>query len=84
MISVKKTGEGKRTIEASGSNLEIIDDLLALINAVTRAVFKDSDRDRKEFLKDIPYLISEVHPTISTLELPYHPEDLKTFGGEKE
>jgi hypothetical protein len=78
MISVKKIGEGKRTIEASGSHLEIIEDLLALIDSITRTVFQGSDRDRIEFLKDIPDLISEVQPQIFTLDLPYRPEDLKT------
>lgn len=82
MISVKKTGEGKRTIEVSGNNLEIIDDLLAAIHSVTEVVFEGSDRER--FIKDIPYLISETHPDIFAIELPCHPEDLKAFGGEKE
>lgn len=84
MISIKRTGKGKRIIEASGSHLEIIENLLALIDSITRTVFQGSDRDRIEFLKDIPDLISEVQPHIFTLDLPYRPEDLKKFGGEKE
>ena len=56
MISAKKIGEGKRQIEITGNNLEVIEDLLALIDAVTKVVFKDSDRDKREFLNDIPYL----------------------------
>lgn len=75
MISAKKIGEGKRKIE-------IIEDLLALINSVTEVVFKDSDRDRRAFLKDIPYLIFETQPTMATIELPCRPEDLKKFGGD--
>ena len=81
MISAKKSGDGQRTIEIAGRNLEIIEDLLALIDSVTRVAFKNSDRDRIEFIKDIPYLIFEVQPTISTMELPCRPEDLKKFGG---
>lgn len=84
MISAKKVGEGKRQIEIAGNNLEIIEDLIALINSVTQVVFKDSDRDRRAFLKDIPYLIFETQPTMATIELPCRPEDLKKFGGEKE
>lgn len=84
MISIKRIGKGKRIIEASGSHLEIIENLLALIDSITRTVFQGSDRDRIEFLKDIPDLISEVQPHIFTLDLPYRPEDLKKFGGEKE
>lgn len=84
MISIKKAEKGMKIIEVSGSDLEIIDDLLALIDSITRTVFKYSDRDRIEFLNDIPYLISEIHSTMSTLKLPYRPEDLTTFGGEKE
>ena len=84
MISAKKIGEGKRQIEITGNNLEVIEDLLALIDAVTKVVFKDSDRDLREFLKDIPYLIFETQPSMTTIQLPCRPEDLKKFGGEKE
>lgn len=84
MISTKKIGEGKRQIEITGNNLEVIEDLLALIDAVTKVVFKDSDRDLRAFLKDIPYLIFETQPSMTTIQLPCRPEDLKKFGGEKE
>lgn len=84
MISAKKIGEGKRQIEITGNNLEVIEDLLALIDAVTKVVFKDSDRDKREFLNDIPYLIFETQPTMSMIKLPCRPEDLKKFGGDKE
>lgn len=84
MISAKKIGEGKRKIEIMGNNLEIIEDLLALIDAVTKVVFKDSDRDLREFLKDIPYLIYESQPSTTSIHLPCRPEDLKKFGGDKE
>ena len=84
MISAKKIREGQRKIEIMGNNLEILEDLISLIDTVTNTVFKDSDRDRREFLKDIPYLISETKPTMATIKLPCRPEDLKKFGGEKE
>lgn len=84
MISTKKVGEGKRKIEIVGSNIEIIEDLLSLIDSVSRTVFKKSERDRKEFIKDIPYLIFETQPHMTTMELPCPLEDLKKFGGDKE
>lgn len=83
MISAKKIGEGKRQIEIQGNNLEIIEDLLALINSVTRVAFNNSDQDRREFLKDIPYLIAETQPTMATIKLPCPLDDLKKFGGDK-
>lgn len=84
MISAKKVGEGKRKIEIVGSNIEIIEDLLSLIDSVSKTAFKDSDRARKQFIKEIPYLIFEAQSTIATVELPCSLEDLKKFGGEKE
>ena len=83
MISAKKIREGQRKIEIMGNNLEIIEDLISLIDTVTKTVFKDSDRDRREFLKDIPYLISETKPTMATIKLPCSLDDLKKFGGDK-
>lgn len=84
MISAKKVGEGQRKIEIVGSSLEILEDLLALIDSVTKTAFKDSDEARRRFVKDIPYLIFEAQPQITTIEFPCRPEDLKKFGGEKE
>lgn len=81
MISAKKIGKGQRKIEMIGNNLELIEELISLIDSVTKIVFKDSDRDRREFLKDIPYLISEIKPTMATIKLPCSLDDLKKFGG---
>lgn len=81
MISAKKSGDGQRTIEIAGRKLEIIEDLIALIDTVTRTVFKDSDRDRREFIRDIPYIVFDAQPTMATMKLPCSPEDLKKFGG---
>ena len=84
MISAEKIGEGHRKIEIVGNTLEILEDLLALIDSVTKTAFKDSDQARKDFVKDIPYLIFEAQPVITTMDLPCPLEDLKKFGGEKE
>lgn len=84
MISIQKAEKGMKIIEVSGSNLEIIEDLLALIDSVTRTIFKNSDRDRIEFLKDIPYLIFEAEPTITQMELPYPLDDLRNGGNKNE
>lgn len=84
MISAKKIGEGHRKIEIVGSSLEIIEDLLSLIDSVTKTAFKDSDKARISFIKEIPYLIFEAQPTMTTIDLPCPLDDLKKFGGEKE
>lgn len=85
MISTKKTREKQVKIDIQGNNLENIEELIALIDSVSMVVFKDDDRARREFIKDIPYLIFGAQPTISRMELPCHPEDLKKMlGGEKE
>lgn len=84
MISAKTSKKGQTTIEIYGSNLENIAELIALIDSVSRVVFKDDDRARRSFIKDIPYLIFESQPTINKMELPCSPEDLKKFGGDKE
>lgn len=83
MISAKKIRERQINIEIEGNNLENIEELIALIDSVARVVFKDSDRYRREFLNDIPHLISESKPTMATIELPCPLDDLKKFGGEK-
>lgn len=84
MISAKKVGEGQRKIEIVGSSIEIIEDLLALIDSVTKTAFKDSDRARKIFIKEIPYIIFETQTTMTTVEFPCSLDDLKKFGGDKE
>ena len=83
MISAKKSEDGHIIIEIQGTNLENTEELLSLIDAVTRVIFKEKDRARKAFIKDIPYLIFESQPSFSQIELPCRPEDLKKFGGDK-
>lgn len=81
MISAKKSEKGHTKIEICGSNLEIIEELFALIDSVAKVVFKDSDLTRRAFIKEIPYIILDAHPTMTSIELPCPPEDLKKFGG---
>lgn len=78
MISAKKIRERQIKIEIEGSDLENIEELISLIDTVTKVVFKDSDRYRREFLKNIPDLISETRPTMHPCPL----DDLKKFGGD--
>ena len=84
MISAKTSKKGLTVIDIYGSNLENITELIALIDSVSRVVFKNNDSHRRSFIMDIPYLILESQPTISQMELPCSPEDLKKFGGDKE
>ena len=44
MISAKRIRERQIKIEIEGNNLENIEELIALIDSVSRVVFKDSDR----------------------------------------
>ena len=80
----KEKDKEKRKIEIVGSNIEILEDLLALIDSVTKVAFKNSDEARRGFVKEIPYLIFEAQPHMTTIDLPCPLEDLKKFGGEKE
>lgn len=82
MISAKKSEKEHISIEIQGSNLQNLDELMALIDSVTKVVFKDNDRARRSFIKEIPYIILDAHPTMTKMELPCSPEDLKKFGGE--
>lgn len=82
MISAKRIRERQIKIEIEGNNLENIEELIALIDSVSRVVFKDSDRDQREFLKDISDLISKTRPTMATIKLPCPLDDLKKFGGD--
>lgn len=85
MISVKTDKNGKTEIHISGNNLLLFGELIAVVGAVSKSIFKDNDEDRKAMLIDLPrmVLLSDAAES-SRIELPYSLEKLKNLGGEKE
>lgn len=85
MISVKTDKNGKTEIHISGNNLLLFGELIAVVGAVSKSIFKDNDEDRKAMLIDLPrmVLLSDAAES-SRIELPCSLEKLKNLGGEKE
>ena len=85
MISVKTDKDGKTELHISGSNLLLFGELIAVVGAVSKAIFKDNDKDRMAMLADLPRMVhfSDAAET-SRIELPCALEKLKNLGGNKE
>lgn len=85
MISVKTDKTGKVEMHISGNNLLLFGELIAVVDAVSKAIFKDNDKDRMAMLADLPRMVlfSDAAES-SRIELPCSLEELKNLGGDKE
>ena len=85
MISAKTGKNLKTEIHVSGNNLMLFGELIAVVDAVSKAIFKDDEKDRTAMLADLPRMVllnSSAERT--SIELPCSLERLKNLGGEKE
>lgn len=85
MISVKTDGKGQTHIEVEGRNLLLLAELIAAVDAVSRTMFKSSEKVRVEFLKDLPELVLGLNPdAVKAVKLPFSAEQLKKIIEEGE
>lgn len=78
MITVKTDKKGQTHIEIEGRNLLLLAELIAAVDATSRTMFKGSEKDRVEFLKDLPELILGINPdAVKAVKLPFSTEQLK-------
>lgn len=85
MISVKTNKDLKTEIHVSGNNLMLFGELIAVVDAVSKTIFKDSEIDRIAMLADLPKMVLHASSAERTrIELPCSLEKLKNLGGEKE
>ncbi len=85
MISAKTDKNYRTQVHLSGSNLMLFGELIAVCEAVSKAIFNDNEKDRIAMLADLPRMVLKSSSAEQTrIELPCPLEDLKKFGGEKE
>ena len=86
MISAKTDIETLNTeVHVSGSNLVLFGELIAVVDAVSKAIFKDDEKDRIAMLADLPRMVLSNSSTEKTrIEFPCSLEELKNLGGKKE
>lgn len=85
MISAKTDKNGRTSVHVSGSNLLLFGELIAVVEGVSNAIFKDNEKERIAMLADLPRMVLSSSPAVeSRVELPCSLEDLKKFGGDKE
>lgn len=85
MISAKTDKSLRTEVHLSGSNLMLFGELIAVVGAVSEAIFKDNEKDRIAMLADLPRMVLKSSSTEQTLiEFPCSLEELKNLGGEKE
>lgn len=77
MISAKTDGTGKTIIEIDGRNLLLLGELVAVADCVSRTIFEGSEKDRVEFLKDLPDLVLMANPKFKATRSLFSPEQLK-------
>ena len=85
MISAKTGKDLKTEIHVSGNNLMLFGELIAVVDAVSKVIFKDDEKNRTAMLADLPRIVllsSSAERT--SIELPCSLERLKNLGGEKE
>lgn len=83
MISAETNKDLNTKIRVSGSNYILSRELIAVVDAVSKAIFKDNEKDRIAMLADLPRMVLKSSSTERTrIELPCPLEDLKKFGGE--
>lgn len=85
MISAKTDKNGHISVHLSESNLLLFGELIAVVEGVSKAIFKDNEKDRIAMLADLPRMVLSSSSAVESLvELPCSLEDLKKFGGDKE
>ena len=85
MISVKTDKNDNTEIHISGDNLLLFGELIAVVSAVSKVIFKDNDKDRMAMLADLPRLVHFGDAAEnSRIELPCALEELKNLGGDKQ
>lgn len=85
MISAKTSKNLNVEIHVSGNNLMLFGELIAVVDAVSKAIFKDNEKDRIAMLADLPRMVIKSSSAERTsIELPCSLEKLKNLGGEKE
>lgn len=85
MISVKTDKNGKTEIHISGGNLLLLGELIAVVDGVSKTIFKDDEENRIAMLNDLPGMVLLTKGAERTrIELPCSLEKLKNLGGDKE
>ena len=85
MISAETDKTLNTVVHISGNNLTLFGELIAVVDGVSKAIFKDNEEDRIAMLAELPkmVLLSKDSET-SRIELPCSLEKLKNLGGDKE
>ena len=84
MISAKTGKDLRVEIHISGNNLVLFGEMIAVVDSVSKAIFKDNEKDRIAMLADLPRLVIKNSSAERTsIELPCSLEKLKNLGGEK-
>lgn len=85
MISAKTNKDLNTEVHVSGSNLMLFGELIAVVDGVSKAIFKDNEQDRIAMLADLPKMVLASSSSERTrIELPCSLEKLKNLGGVKE
>lgn len=83
MISAKTDRTGKTKIEIDGLNLLLFGELVAVVDCVSKTIFEGSEKDRVEFLKDLPDLVLAAG-NAKSIRYRFSPEQLKKMIEEGE
>lgn len=59
MISAKTNKNLNTEVHISGNNLMLFGELIAVVDSVSKAIFKDNEKDRIAMLADLPRLVIE-------------------------
>lgn len=85
MISAKTNKNLNTEVHISGNNLVLFGELIAVVDSVSKAIFKDDEKDRIAMLAELPRMVIENSSAESSrIEFPCSLEKLKNLGGEKE
>lgn len=87
MISAKTDKNLCTKVQISGNNLMLFGELIAVVEGVSKAIFKDNEKDRIAMLADLPRMVlssSSAKAKETRIELPCSLEELKNLGGDKE
>lgn len=85
MISAKTNKNLNTEVHISGNNLVLFGELIAVVDSVSKAIFKDDEKNRIAMLADLPRMvIKNSSAESSRIEFPCSLEKLKNLGGEKE
>lgn len=85
MISAKTNKNLNTEVHISGNNLVLFGELIAVVDSVSKAIFKDDEKNRIAMLADLPGMVIKNSSTESSrIEFPCSLEKLKNLGGEKE